>query len=504
MHQNPCFPFISMRDFLENLERTGNVLDIEAMNQDRYELTAFLHKLWKERGLEAPVIRIKNLTQGGRTYDMPVVTNLLGNYRHLGLAFGAKLTAHVPLSSYYADLYDCMVAKLARVQAGDLISKQEIAEADAPCKDRVLMGSAVDLFELPVIQHYPVDAGRYITTGMVILEDPELGVNVATCRIQVQGPRKANVYFNYGSHSMSFCERAKKRGSKTISVAVAIGSDPVSWVFSGARLCSLGVDELAAAGTVMGQPFQVTKCETSDLRVPAHAEFIIEGTIDLERLEPEGPFMEVFDRLGYSPAEGTHVIDVTALTHRADPIYYATWMGCTPRESSVYAGMPFTIASHLAAIRSNPNIVRIYRPAESKWHMVIISIDKKLPGDGMQAALSFLGQVGYGTMVKIAIVVDRDVNPSSWPEVLDALASHWQPIPGSLMMPQMKGWELDHTTRVHGITSKIIIDATRQFPQEGGPERSDPTGVDVMQKLAPDTIAWIEKTWPDFWQSQED
>lgn len=503
MRRNSGFPFVSMRTFLECLERTGDVLEIDAMNQDRYELTAFLHKLWKERGLEAPAIRIKNLTQGGRTYDIPVVTNLLGNYRHLGLAFGAKLAANVSFSRYYADLYGCMLEKLTRIQAGNLLARHELAGSGAPCKETVLIGSAADLFDLPVIQHYPVDAGRYITTGMVILEDPELGANAATCRIQVQGPRKANVYFNQGTHSMTFCERARRRGQKVISVAVAIGVDPVSWVFSGARLCGLGVDELAAAGTVMGWPFEVTKCETSDLRVPAHAEFVLEGTIDLERLEPEGPFMEVFDRLGYSPAEGTHVINITALTHRAEPIYYATWMGCTPRESSVFSGMPFTIASHVAVARSNPNIVRIHRPAESKWHLVIISIDKKLPGDGMQAALSFLAQVGYGTMVKIAIVVDRDVNPASWPEVLDALASNWQPVPGSLLMPQMKGWELDHTTRIPGLTSKIIIDATRQFPEEGGPERQEPTGVEVMRQHAADAVARIDEQWQDFWRGQE-
>ena len=120
----------------------------------------------------------------------------------------------------------------------------------------------------------------------------------------------------------------------------------------------------------------------------------------------------------------------------------------------------------------------------------------------MQAALSFLAQVGYGTMVKIAIVVDRHVNPASWPEVLDALASHWQPVPGSLMMPQMKGWELDHTTRIPGLTSKIVIDATRQFPEEGGPERQEPSGVEVMQRQAADTVARMNEKWPDFWRSR--
>lgn len=494
------FPFMSMRSLIRSLEQTGSILNIDALNQDRYELTAFLHKLWREHGLDGPAVRIRHLTQGGRTYDTPVITNLLGNYRHLALAFGAVVPPHQPLSRYYAELYDCMLEGLSRAQDPGLRRKASMDRKAAPCKEVIAPGHHADLFRFPVIQHYPVDAGRYITTGMVILDDPELGRNVATCRIQVKGPRKANVYFNQGSHSMTLCKRARQRGIKTIPVAVAIGSDPVSWVFSGARLCPLGVDELAATGAVMGRAFPVVACETSHLEVPAHAEIIIEGTIDLEHLEPEGPFMEVFDRLGHSPAEGTHVIDVTAVTHRADPIYYATWMGFTPRESSVFAGMPFTVASHLATIRSNPNIVRIYRPAETKWHMAIISIDKKLPGDGQQAALSFLGQAGFGTMVKIVIVVDREVNPASWPEVLDALASHWQPVPGSVLLPLMKGWELDHTTRIHGMTSKIIIDATRQFPEEGGPLHSDQTGADVMREQAGEAVAFIEQHWADLWQ----
>ncbi len=500
MRSAPGFPFKSMRAFIERLEETGAVLDIAALNQDRYELTAFLHKLWKEHGLDGPVVRVRNLTQGGRTYHTPVITNLLGNYRHLALAFGAAVPAGLPLSGYYPELYDRMLDCLSRAQDPGLRCKKSIVPTEAPCKEVILSGDDIDLLELPVIRHYPVDAGRYITTGMVILEDPELGGNVATCRMQVKGPRKANVYFNRGSHSMTLCERAKLRGEKTIPVAVAIGADPISWIFSGARLCGLGVDELAAAGAVMGEPFEVTAGESSNLKVPAHAEIIIEGTIDLNRLEPEGPFMEVFDRLGYSPPEGTHVIDVTAMTHRRDPLYYATWMGFTPRESSVFSGMPFTVASHLAVTRSNPNIVRVYRPAEAKWHMAVISVDKKLAGDGKQAALSYLGQAGFGTMVKIVIVVDRDVNPSSWPEVLDALATHWQPVPGSMLLPLMKGWELDHTTRIHGMTSKIIIDATRQLPDEGGPLQADPTGADVMREHAGDAIDFIEEHWAELWR----
>lgn len=495
------FPFLSLQDYLTALDAKGDVLDIDEVDQDKYELTALLHRMWREKGLEAPAVRVHRMKQDGRWYDQaPVVSNVVGRFENLCLAYGIEMPGDRSFSTLYPLAYDHLLGLMDAKFNWPLVPKGEVPQSEAPCQEVVLTGEEADLGDVPVIRHYPADSGRFFTTGMVILGDPELGLNVGTHRMEVKGPRKTGVYFTAGSHNLQFCRRAEQRGEKEIPVAVAVGTDPLAWIASSTRICDFGVDEFDMLGGVFGRPYPMVKAVTSDLLVPAHAEYIIEGVIPLDRIEKEGPFVEYTDYLGHSPPEGIHFIEVTAITRKKKPVYYSTWMGHTPRESNVYAGFPFTISTHIAAARNNPNIVRIYRPFETNWHMMVISVDKKHPGDGLQAGLSLLGNVGQGTMVKICIVVDKDVNPANWSEVIHQMGAHWQPVPGSLIMPQMRGYHLEHSTRVKGLTSKIIIDATRQMEDEGGPTVFEPRGVEIMRDQAPEAAELVDAKWESYWK----
>ncbi len=482
-------PFDSMRDYVAALEARGRLVRIAAMDADRYEPTGFAYRLIEKRGFHtAPAFLIERLKINGEWLDGPVLGNAFPGWDAEALAFGADCPPGEQRVARAAGIA-ALEALLDDELNWPVLAPETVPAAAAPCKEHVLEGAAVDLERFAWLRTNPGDAGRYITAGSVFMEDPELGRNVATYRCQVKGPRRIGINTERGQHGWQFIRQAREAGRTHIPAAVVIGADPITFAMGTSKITSLGEDELCVAGGLRGRPVQLVKCQTSDVRVPAHAEIVIEGRIPVAETEPEGPYGEVYGYMGLRKPEN-FFMEVTAVTYRDRPLIVNAFAGIT----KLTLMLPQTVTNRLRYREQIPGLVDIYRPVETTG-VTLLSIRKERPGDGLAAGRVIAAQ---DIFAKAVIVVDEDLDIHDFTQVFHALGTRWQPHPASELIESTKGFPLDPSQPQRWVTSKMIIDATRQLPEEGGPERWPAVSRRLIEELSPETFGLVDSRWQDY------
>jgi UbiD family decarboxylase len=484
-------PFDSFRDYLTALEARGRLLRIAEMDQDRFEPAGFAYRMIEEHGFyKAPAFLIERVKIKGRWIDGPVLGNAYPGWDSEALAFGVAAISSNQREMHRAcfNLLKGLVDENGRWPA---IEPVVVDAAQAPCKQVKLSGKDVDLLQFPWLQTNPGDAGPYINSASVFVEDPELGRNVATYRCQVKGSNKIGVNSEIGQHGWNLFMRAKKRGESTVPVAVVLGADPITFGVGTSKLTGLGEDELALAGGLRGKAVEMVPCETSSVLVPAQAEIVIEGEIPVSEMEPEGPYGEVYGYMGLQKPEN-FFMNVKAITHRTQPLIVNSFAGITKLTLSI----PQNVSNFVNYKKQIPNLVQVYRPIETTGVM-FLSIKKRFPGEGMTA-----GQlVAAGDLfAKVVIVLDEDVDVHDMTQVFHSLGTRWQPDPASLLIPQTRGMPLDPSQPKRWITSKIVIDATKQFPNEGGPAVWPEVSRVLLDDESPETFDLVDERWADYWK----
>jgi len=485
-------PFDSLRDYVTALDERGRLLRIDAMDQDQFEATGFAYRMIEELGFHAaPAFLIERVRTGGKWLEGPVLGNLYPGWLAEALAYGVP-DVRVTDRHLYQATRDHLAGILGADGRWPRIPPREVARDTAPVKEVVALGADANLLAFPWLQTNPGDAGPYITTGTVFMEDPELGRNVATYRCQVKGPRRIGVNCEIGQHGWNFIQRAKKRGETTMPAAVVIGVDPITFSIGTSKLATLGEDELEIAGGLRGRPVDLIASETSHIRVPALAELVIEGEIPTDQGEEEGPYGEVYGYMGLKKP-WNFFMNVRAITHRRRPWIVNAFAGVTKLTMS----MPQAVANFVHYKKLMPNLVDLYRPVETNG-VVLISIDKRMPGDGMIA-----GQhLAAGDMFsKAIIVVDKDIDLHDKAQIFHALGTRWQPNPASLLIPRTKGFPLDPSAPTRWLTSKMVIDATRQLTAEGGPEKWPAVSRVLLDEQSPETRKLVDRRWAEYWKN---
>ena len=226
-------------------------------------------------------------------------------------------------------------------------------------------------------------------------------------------------------------------------------------------MAGLGEDEFELAGGLRRKPVELVKASSSAIRVPAHAEIILEGHIALDEMEAEGPYGEVYGYMGL-PKPENFFMTIDTVTHRRNPWVINSYAGIT----KLTMGIPQLVTNNRNYRRTLPNLVEFFRPTETTG-IVLASIRKRMAGDGMSAGQAIAAADIFG---KVVIVVDEDIDIHDKTQVFHALGTRWQPHPASLTIPQTRGMPLDPSAPQRWLTSKMVIDATRQWPNEGGPE----------------------------------
>jgi len=274
------------------------------------------------------------------------------------------------------------------------------------------------------------------------------------------------------------------KGSR-LEVAVALGADPAT-TFSAIVPAPPEVEEYLIAGFLRGKPVELVKGETVDLEVPAHAEYILEGYVDLAELRSEGPFG---DHTGfYTMPDDYPVFHLTAITHRKNPIYAATVVGKPPMEDAWMGKAVERIFLPLMQL-TLPEIVDVCLPPEGVFHnLMIVAIRKSYAGHARKV-MSGIWALGQAMFTKCIIVVDEDCDPHDLAEVTLRTSNNIDP-ERDIQFTLGPVDSLDHASRLPNFGSKMGIDATRKWSAEGFTRPWPP-----MLTMPPDVKSKVDSIW---------
>jgi 4-hydroxy-3-polyprenylbenzoate decarboxylase len=358
--------------------------------------------------------------------------------------------------------------------------------ATGPCKE-VIKSDNFSLLDFPILQCWPKDAGRFITLPCVITRDPKTGKrNVGMYRMQIYDERTTGMHWqrqkvaaeHYRDHmraaatagSVDIMARSSggsvqpdgDRPTGKMEVAVAIGTDP-ALTFSAIVPAPPDVEEFIIAGFLRQKPVELVKCETVDLEVPANAEVILEGYVNLDELRTEGPFG---DHTGFYSLEDEYpVFHVTCVTHRKDPIYATTVVGKPPQEDAWMGKAVERIFLPLMKL-TIPELVDINLPIEGVFHnLMLVSIRKSYPGQARKV-MNAIWSLGQAMFTKCIIVVDEDVDVQDIADVALKVLNNIDP-ERDIQFTLGPVDSLDHAARLANYGSKMGIDATRKWSTEG-------------------------------------
>jgi 4-hydroxy-3-polyprenylbenzoate decarboxylase len=483
-------PFDSLRDYVAALDAHGLLQRFDRVDQDAYEGTALMYRLVDRYGrFNAPVVMFDEVRIDGRWIKGPVIANQARHVDIEAIIFGLEpVPGDNPATFARARAH---LDGLIEANGGQYpnIPAVAISRDQAPCKEVVIEGDDIDVRRYPFFQNNPGDSGRFMNTASVFTHDPEMGLNIGTYRCEIKGPRHIAVGSGEGQSGYNMLMAAKERGEKSAPVVLVLGQDPMIWLVSGSRIPERRgkkpIDELGAAGGLRGKAVEVVKCETNDLEVPAHAEMIIEGDVSLESFEKNGPYGEGSGYVG-APYESAFTMTVSRITHRRDPWFVNDFTGVT-RPLIEQPGAALTTAG---LMRFMPEI-RDYRYVDS---VTFFSVKKTKPGQALEIGKKIAELI---PVFKIVVMVDEDVDIWNPSDLFMAFATRWQAHPASFVYEDMPTMPLEPSAPERARSSKIVIDATRQWPEEGGPKTYPEYSRDVLLRHDPEIFDRIDAKWGD-------
>jgi len=449
---------LDFQDHLAMLDRLGLVVTIDRpINKDTE-----LHPLvrWQFQGGLADNQRrafvFTNVVDSkGRKYDMPVVVGALASSPEIyALGMGVPVDE---IGDVWLKAIQNPIAPL-RVNT-------------APCQEVVITGDDLKregggLAALPVPNSTPgFDAGPYLTATVVVTKDPETGVrNMGTYRGQLKstdrlGVRMASRLGGAGGY-LHWTKYAKRK--EKMPVAFVIGCAPVVF-FTGPQKLNVGQDEMAVAGGLADEAIRTVRCKTVDLEVPADAEIIIEGLVDPDLLEPEGPFGESHGHIALEDFNMS--MEVTAITMKKKPVFVSIVSQVTPSESSVTKKVAYE-PLYLAHIRDHLGVkgikrVVMHEPLTNVRPVIFLQYAQATPRTevwrGLHGAATLQAQCG-----KICIAVSEDVDPSNTDAILWSLAYRANLGEDIHIAPYKSG---GHGPKGSKVTdSAMLVDATLKAP----------------------------------------
>jgi 4-hydroxy-3-polyprenylbenzoate decarboxylase len=462
------FVFDDLPSFIAALEEVGELTRIREPVRVQLELCEIADRAMKLQGGGPALLFEHPLLADGRRATMPVAINLFGSKRRMGMALGVERLDDI--GERITQLMDLKVPDGLLAKLGLLPRLLEIAKfpprrtsGSPTCQEVVLTGRQIDLTQLPIITCWPEDGGPYITLPMVISRDPTRGIrNVGMYRVQVLGKDSLAMHWQRHKVGAAHWREMAERGEK-MPVCIAIGADPAS-VYSASAPLPPNVDEFIFSGFLRRKPVLLAKAVTNDLDVPAEAEIVIEGVIDpSEPLVTEGPFG---DHTGfYSEADLYPRVQVTAVTMRANPVYATTIVGRPPMEDYYLGHATERIFLPLLKL-TTPEVVDYHMPAEGIFHnLVFVSIDKKYPGQAYKVMNALWG-AGLMSLAKVLVVVDKEVNVQDVQEAWWVALNNIDP-ERDVRFTMGPIDVLDHSSRAFTYGSKMGLDATRKWPEEG-------------------------------------
>ncbi|HSP66517.1 MAG TPA: menaquinone biosynthesis decarboxylase [Bryobacteraceae bacterium] len=450
-----------LREFIRALEKRGELKRIPFEVDPYLEITEFADRSVKSGG---PAL----LFEKPKGSDVPVLINAFASMRRMEIALEVSSVEEVAgrISELLAmQKPEGLLGKLKMLpklaELGNIFPKMV---SSGPCKEVIRRQGQFDLKYFPILHCWPQDAGRFITLPMVFSRNPDTGKRNCGCyRLQVFDGSTTGMHWQTHKQGAEHYRRLRAAGgTKRMDIAVAIGSDPAT-MYSAILPLPPDLDEMMIAGFLRGKPVEMVKCETSDLEVPANSEIVLEGYVELGELRREGPFG---DHTGfYSLDDDYPVFHITCVTHRKKPIYATTIVGPPPMEDFYMGKAIERIFLPLMRLQL-PEIRDISMPAEGIFHnLILVAIRKSYPGHARKVMHAIWG-LGQAMFSKCIVVVDEDVDVQNTGEVAWKALNNIDP-ERDIQFVMGPVDSLDHSSRLPNYGSKMGIDATRKWPEEG-------------------------------------
>jgi len=455
----------NLRDYLKLIEKKGLLHRVTAEVDPLLEISEITDRMCKSP-LGGKALFFENVK--GSAY--PVVTNIFGSFERMSLALGVSHLDDV--GKRIEELLNQSPPKTLMEKLALLPKLFELSKylpktvKHAPCQE-VIEKETPDLSKFPVLKTWPgdgqaTDEGRFITFPMVFTIDPETGrPNCGMYRIHIYDKNTTGMHWHIHKDGARHYDKYKKL-NRRMPVAIAIGGDPAV-IYSASAPLPESIDEMLFAGFLRKESVEMVKCITSDIKVPANCELVIEGYIEPGEQRIEGPFG---DHTGfYSSTDNYPVFHATCITHRKDMIYPATVVGKPPMEDCYIGKATERIFLPLMKLDS-PEIKDINLPMEGVFHnFVLVSIKKSYPGHAKKIINGLWGK-GQMMFAKLIIVVDEDV------DVQDLSYTAWRVLNNvdwkrDVVISEGPLDDLDHAANFPRYGAKMGIDATRKTREEG-------------------------------------
>jgi len=449
-----------LSEFLSALDKAGELKRIPFEVDPYLEITEFADRAVKSGG---PAL----LFEKPKGSSIPLAINLFASDRRMEIALGVdsldeiadRITEYLGMkmpTGFMAKLK--MLPKLAEL--GSFFPKDV---STGPCKE-VIQKENFSLDEFPILHCWPDDGGRYITLPLVFSKNPETGKrNCGMYRMQVYDSKTTGMHWQLHKQGADHYRKLLKEGKqKRMEIAVAIGADPAT-LYSAILPLPPELDEMMIAGFLRSKPVEMVKCETVDLEVPAQAEIILEGYVELGELRTEGPFG---DHTGFYSLEDDYpVFHLTAITRRKKPVYTATIVGPPPMEDYWMGKAIERIFLPLLRLQI-PEVRDMSMPAEGVFHnLMLVSIRKAYPGHARKVMHAIWG-LGQAMFTKCIVVVDEDVDVRNHSEVMWKVLNNIDPQRDiEFVLGPIDS--LDHSSRLANFGSKMGIDGTKKWVSEG-------------------------------------
>ena len=456
--------FDSTRDFIRALEEEGELVRITAEVDRDLEVTEIASRVMRAYG---PALLFENV-RGSR---IPLLINAYGSQKRMCMALGVE-----SLDEISDRMTALLEFKPPESFSGALKSLPELAQVRkfpprtvrrGACQEVIFRGEEIDLEALPIQTCWPEDGGRYITLPQVITRSPETGQqNLGMYRIMVVDRNTCVLHSQTHHGTAAHLRSYKQRGITKVPCAVAIGGASVA-TYAATAPMPPDLDEWILAGFLREEPVELVKAIESDLKVPAAADIILEGYIDIEDVRSEGPFG---DHTGFYTLKDEYpAFHITTVTMRKNPVYWSTVVGQPPKEDYFLGKATERIFLNLLK-KTIPEIVDMNLPIFGVFHnFCFVSIRKEYPHHARKVMYALWG-LGQISLSKWIVVVDSDVDVQSTDEVMFYVGANVDPgrdiqiVHGPIDV-------LDHASDMSGHGGKIGIDATRKWASEGFPRR---------------------------------
>lgn len=416
--------FKDFRDYLDSLEKHGMLLRVTKEVSPRFEIAAGIRKASNTNG---PALLFENVKghPGWR-----VVGGLFATPRLMAFALQTEERESKLLERY--------------LEFGQQRIKP-ILVPSGPVKEVIIKGNDVDLAKLPVPTYCEMDAGPYLTAGVEIARDPITGIqNASIHRRLILGKDKTSLMVGAPTRHLAHMIRAAEKQEQGLGVATVMGAHPALAIANGVSM-PMGVDEMEIAGAIRGKPFEVVKCETIDVQVPADAEIVIEGTIVPSERVTDGPYGEFpgnyislsnFITQSGKPTNDAYVVTVTAITMRKNAIFHALLNGMPTCENHglgkwAAAAPIYRLVTQLVP---DPEDIRgVNRTAGSGGLHCVISIHKRAESTARNIIYTVLPRIPAGA--GCVIVVDEDIDIYDPFQVEWAIATRVRPDRDIIILP---------------------------------------------------------------------